>query len=66
MPNYNNGFNTFIAKELYTKISRLSSKTLVNIVFTVLNDVKKKTTPTHRRTDANLYPPERQLTHLSQ
>ena len=26
----------------------------------------KKTRPTHRRTDANLYPPERQLTKASE
>ena len=32
--------------------------------FLILRD--NKTRPTHRRTDANLYPPERQLTKASE
>ena len=37
-----------------------------NLVHDFMNFNALKTRPTHRRTDANLYPPERQLTKASE
>ena len=37
-----------------------------NAVAAARNLKQKQTRPTHRRTDANLYPPERQLTKASE